>query len=1035
MLRFNKIRPLVFLFALLFLNFKDDPNRAVLSRQYNDLLPSIRSKPLDALPTLEAMLKKAETTLDERDTLLANIYFVVGKIYSDGGIDFNKALIFNEKALAIRRQTLPTNDIKIAQSCHNTARILQRKGRYAAAKLLVIEAISIKSMAKKVDSLSLLRSFNELAINCRMLGDYDEAIQTAMKVQSFAWLLKDTFNIGASLVTLGSCQVNLKNYQLAIDNYSTAKQVFEESNLRTPSVKTQTEVATCRSNLGTTYHLMGKNQASLTELTAAQKIYLDLFNTVKDSSLITNAAITTAEMANTEAETNKTAALKRYDEALSLFGTAQTPQAVECWKKRGDVLLDMQKMSDALESYQNAIAVLLGKKRDLLENPNINDAPVSLELLDAYAAKAAILSALRPDSLGLAVRFEALKKCDTLIVRLMTTYDGDNSKYILAEKAAPIYEQAIALSTQLSKSRSLETARFYADAALNFCERNRAIVLLDNLKDRRAKNFGNIPPTLLATERDLKSDIAFAQKELYDAPDSLKTSRQNALFEAKQAFSVFQKGLEKQFPKYFDLKYQSFAPLSMSALQSRLEENTAAIEYFIADSDVKILAENPSNNAHPITNNATTNAKNTPPSNAQSQTSNLTIFVISKNGFQIFEKKLPPQYLTDFQQFRRSLSDEKWLSDSATAAKTAFLNNGFSLYQTLLATPLAFLKEQKDGQNIKRLRIIPDGALGYLPFEMLLTNNTSSDWKSKNTPYLLRDYAVSYAYSARLLDDNERTDGRNFGGFGIEYDDETLKNLAADSTLPRQSAAPNPTRGGGLRADGASAVAILSTRGDVLSHLAFADDEVRNIGKLLGSQTIFLNSDATKLAFLKNAPNCGILHLAMHGAIDEKNPLNSGLIFSKTADSMSSYLSGYDLFGQQLKAGLTVLSACNTGNGELRRGEGVMSLARAFAFAGCPSTVMSLWSIPDESTSQVMLNFYKYLKQGESKDIALQKAKLDYLQNCTPQYSIPNYWGATVVIGNVAPTDFRAWYEKPWFIGGGATVILLLVGLYFQRKK
>ena len=373
--------------------------------------------------------------------------------------------------------------------------------------------------------------------------------------------------------------------------------------------------------------------------------------------------------------------------------------------------------------------------------------------------------------------------------------------------------------------------------------------------------------------------------------------------------------------------------------------------------------------------------------------------------------------MADFQQFRRSLSDEKWLSDSATAAKTAFLNNGFSLYQTLLETPLAFLKEQKDGQNIKRLRIIPDGALGYLPFEMLLTNNMSSDWKSKNTPYLLRDYAVSYAYSARLLDDNERTDGRNFGGFGIEYDEETLKKLAADSTLPRQSAAPNPTRG------------------DVLSHLAFADDEVRNIGNLLGSETIFLNADATKRAFLKNAPHCGILHLAMHGAIDEKNPLNSGLIFSKTADSTSSYLSGYDLFGQQLTAGLTVLSACNTGNGELRRGEGVMSLARAFAFAGCPSTVMSLWSIPDESTSQVMLNFYKYLKDGESKDVALQKAKLDYLQNCTPQYSIPNYWGATVVIGNVAPTDFRNWYEKPWFIGGSAAVLLLLTGVYFWRKK
>lgn len=1025
MLRFNKIRPLVFLFALLFLNFKDDPNRAVLSRQYNDLLPSIRSKPLDVLPTLEAMLKKAEKDLDARDTLLANIYFVVGKIYSDGGIDFNKALIFNEKALAIRRLSLPENDAKIGQSCHNTARLLQRKGRYAAAKTLAIEAISIKSAAQKVDSLSLLRSFNELAINCRMLGDYDEAMQTATKVQSFARLLNDTFNIAASLVTLGSCQVNLKNYPTAVDNYKAAKQIFEEAHKRTPSVKWQREVATCRSNLGTTYHLMGKNKESLIELTAAQKLYIDLFNAVKDSSLITNAATTTFEIANTEAETDKTAALKRYDEALKLFGTTRTPPVVECWKKRGDVLLSLQKMGDALESYQNALAVLLGKEPDVLRNPDINDAPVSLELLEAYTAKAAILKAFRPDSLGLRASYDAFKKCDTLISRLMTTYDADNSKYILAEKAAPIYEQAMTLGVRFHRDLGTDKPSQFANDALNFCEKNRAIVLLNNLKDRRAKNFGDIPPTLLATERDLKSDIAFAQKELYDAPDSLKNSRQNALFEAKQAFSVFQKDLEKQFPKYFQLKYQAFSPLSINALQSRLEDNTAAIEYFIADSDVKILKEQLINNA-----NSTANIKNPLPSNVKHPTSNLFIFTFSKGAFQIIEQKLPPQYIVDFQHFRRSLSDEKWLSDSATVAKAAFLNNGFSLYQTLLETPLTFLTKQKDGQNIKRLRIIPDGALGYLPFEMLLTNNASTDWKNNNTPYLLRDYAVSYAYSARLLDDNALTDGRNFGGFGIQYDDETLKILATDSTLPRQTVAPNTTRGGDFTANGTNAVA---TRGDVLSHLAFADDEVRNIGKLLGSSTIFLNADATKATFLKNAPNYGILHLAMHGAIDERNPLNSGLIFSKSADSASNYLTGYDLFGQQLTAGLAVLSACNTGNGELRRGEGVMSLARAFAFAGCPSTVMSLWSIPDESTSQVMLNFYTYLKDGESKDIALQKAKLDYLKNCPPQYSIPNYWGATVVIGNVAPVDFRAWYQKTGFIGGAAAV-LLLAAVYFWRK-
>jgi CHAT domain-containing protein len=993
MLKFNKIHPLVFLLALLFLNFKDDPNRAVLSRQYNDLIPSLKTEPLKALPTLEALLTKATATLDERDTLLANIYFSVGKIYLDKGLDFTKALIFNEKALDIRRKSLPPNHPKLAQSCNNTAMLLQRKGRFAAAKILATEAVAIKSAAPKVDSLSLMRSLYELAVNNRMLGDYEEAIETATKVQSIARILNDSFYIGESLLTLGSCQFGLNNYKLAVENYSAAQQILDTINLHNPSLKCQKEIAICHSNLGTTYRFMKKNTESIDELEKAQKLYLDLSKTYKDSILIVNAATTTFEAANTEAETNKTAALKRYDEALKIFGDAKIPQVVECWKKRGDVLLALNKPDEALGNYQNAIAVLLGKEANLMQTAPLNDAPASLELLEALAAKSAVLRDFHANSVGFKANYVVLKKCDTLISRLMTTYDADNSKYILVEKAAPIYNQAIALATRFHHDLKTNTATEFANDALNFCEKNRAIALTDNLKDRRAKNFGGIPPTLLATERDLKSDIAFAQKELYDAPDSLKNSRQNALFEAKQAFSTFQKDLEKQFPKYFELKYQFQGPLSINALQSRLDANSAAIEYFIADS-------------------------------------NLTILTFSKNSFQIFEKKWTPQYIVDFQQFRRSLSDEKWLSDSTNIAKTAFLKNGFSLYEILLATPLGFLNgpNAKESESITRLRIIPDGALNYLPFEMLLTNGNSTDWKGKNTPFLLREYAVSYTYSARLLEDNARTDGRNFGGFGIEYDEAMLNKIAADSTLSRST---NVAR----IADGASAATTVSARGMNLSRLDFADDEVRNIGKLLGSSSIFLNSDATKANFLKNAPNFGILHLAMHGAIDAQNPMNSGLIFSKNTDSTNNYLTGYDLFGQQLHAGLAVLSACNTGNGALRRGEGVMSLARAFAFAGCPSTVMSLWSIPDESTSQIMLNFYKYLKAGDPKDVALQKAKLDYLTTCSPQYQVPNYWGATVIIGNIAPVDFRNWYQKSMYLAGIFMLFSIAFGVFRFKTK
>ena len=113
-----------------------------------------------------------------------------------------------------------------------------------------------------------------------------------------------------------------------------------------------------------------------------------------------------------------------------------------------------------------------------------------------------------------------------------------------------------------------------------------------------------------------------------------------------------------------------------------------------------------------------------------------------------------------------------------------------------------------------------------------------------------------------------------------------------------------------------------------------------------------------------------MLHLATHAEIDNKNPLYNKLIFSD-GDMTSS-----EIYLSETRAKMAVLSACNTGFGKLEKGEGVMSMARAFHFSGVPSVVMSLWKVPDRSTMQIMLLFYQHLENGESKSEALRKAKL-----------------------------------------------------------
>jgi len=200
----------------------------------------------------------------------------------------------------------------------------------------------------------------------------------------------------------------------------------------------------------------------------------------------------------------------------------------------------------------------------------------------------------------------------------------------------------------------------------------------------------------------------------------------------------------------------------------------------------------------------------------------------------------------------------------------------------------------------------------------------------------------------------------------------------------------------------------------------------------------WLNEQATRGNFLRNAEKYGVLHLATHGFTDELNPLRSRLLFAESTEEEDPFVYASDLYNLQLTAGLAVLSACQTGTGQWRRGEGVMSLARAFAFAGCPSLVMSMWNVSDKSTSELMVAFYEELQSGKNKDEALRMAKLRYLQNVSPEYAKPVYWAGFVPIGEMdaipeAQLTARKWI-KPALLGLAAILAFLVILAYWRRR-
>ena len=218
--------------------------------------------------------------------------------------------------------------------------------------------------------------------------------------------------------------------------------------------------------------------------------------------------------------------------------------------------------------------------------------------------------------------------------------------------------------------------------------------------------------------------------------------------------------------------------------------------------------------------------------------------------------------------------------------------------------------------------------------------------------------------------------------------------------------------------------------------LLHSRQEVENVSRHFNGHSFF-GDEATESQFKKSLGSHRILHLATHSEIDDENPLNSRLLLSKQSDSdEDGILFTHEIHNLPLQARLAVLSSCNTGVGKQVNGEGVMSLAHAFAMAGCPSVVMTLWQVDDRATSKLISHFYEHLQHHTSIDVALQKAKLDYIENHDKQLAAPFYWASFNAWGTVAPLqpeNVSSPSQVRWLLWGAMGLSLLLAGFVWRK--
>jgi len=310
-------------------------------------------------------------------------------------------------------------------------------------------------------------------------------------------------------------------------------------------------------------------------------------------------------------------------------------------------------------------------------------------------------------------------------------------------------------------------------------------------------------------------------------------------------------------------------------------------------------------------------------------------------------------------------------------------------YDPTLASEFGKLLLPKIDQDITKLIINPDGILFKLPFEILNADDT----------LLAETYSIRYTSSL---------------GF-IHY---TPDHAAASENVHIYA----PKYG--------TSIVQPETRENA-SFLQGADEEAKTISTLFPS-TLFNDESLNKSKFLATSGEAKVLHLAMHAEVNSDYSEFSRLLFSNNLDNEEEHLYLEELYGLSLSADLAILSACNTGTGIEKNGS-VESFQRAFTFAGVPATVASLWAVPDTSTQEIMVLFYKNLKKGQSKSVALQNAKLAYRKNhVNTKLSAPYFWAGFVIYGSDTPVIKESNTSMFYML---SVLILIIVGIYYQKRR
>jgi CHAT domain-containing protein/predicted negative regulator of RcsB-dependent stress response len=832
---------------------------------------------------VETLIRKGK--LEEAEKLLAGIITKVSSKLQQAVTQTNYGLLYlnlgkNDQAeeALLKASQLYSDDgkeesLEAAQALAYLGNLYSATGKYTQAEEQLNRALYLRQRQLKENHELIAASYNDLGL-AFTATDPDKALEYYEKALVIYKNLhgKQHPKIAIANTNIGFVYRKLELYGDAVNNFESALKIWESVYTTAHPSK-----AFVLFNLGETYLKIGDRKAASAFYTRALTMYQESYG-------------------------------KKH------------PEIARVLNAMASINISSNEYTTGLQYYQQALQANVTdyESNDITTHPRLRNFYDGNVLLYSLLGKTQALESqyygrtLNFTNLNIAL--QTLLVCDTLIDKLRQQITNETDKIMLGVIASEVYADGVRIANETGNV-ALHKKRYF-ELAFYFAEKSKSAVLLEAISDAKAKSFAGIPADLLEEEKNLKTAIALCAQKLAQKPsaDEEKYLRE-ASYSLNRNYESFIKRLEKQFPEYFNLKFNASSP-SIQQLQKKLDSKTALLSYFIDEKN-----------------------------------NHLYIFQITKNKYKIIEHALP----AEFGKYITGMRNGIFFNDMKV----------FSVASQKLST---LLLPKHLPASIRDLLILPTGRLSIIPFEALFTQETKAADTYKTLPYLINRYTIRYEFSAGLILQKSTTQR-------MAHAPSIL--LCAPVTFPEE---------------------------DNLNELPGTESEVNEIAKLFGTQNytsgLFLKEQADeKLIKSEKVKYYNYIHLATHGVVDESNPALSRIFLQSDIGSEDGNLFTGEIYNLNLDADLVTLSACQTGLGKISKGEGVIGLSRALVYAGARSIIVSFWSVADESTSELMKDFYRKMLENRSADFStsLRNAKLELVKN--ESYAAPYYWAPFILIG------------------------------------